>query len=136
MYAHFWEHLLPKIERLERTWSIPYIWNCKEQRFHLIRRLSYKKMFRALSVIFALHMPFICWNLLQTLQNEKNIFLMICALGGTGLTSGITVVRWMYQSQRISGDIVKFVNAAVNFQKLNTQPGKTDRHHLLGVFVL
>jgi hypothetical protein len=136
MYAHFWDRLLPELERLKRIWGIPYIWNCEEQRFNLIRRLSYIKIFRALSIIFALHMPFICWNLLQTLQNEKNIFLMICALGGTGLTSAITMVRWMYQSQRISGDIVKLLNAAVDFQKLITQPGKTDSHHLLGAFVL
>jgi hypothetical protein len=124
MYAHFWDRLLPELERLERIWSIPYIWNCEEQRFNLIRRLSYIKIFRALSIFFTLYMPFICWNLLQTLQNETNILLMIYGLGYTGITSAITLVRWMYQSQHISGEIVKFLNAAVNFQKMIAQPGK------------
>jgi hypothetical protein len=124
MYAHFWDRLLPELDRLERMWSIPYIWNCKEQRFHLIRRLPYMKRFRALSIFFTLHILFIYWNLLQTLRNETNILLMIYGLGYTGITSAITVVRWMYQSQHTSGEIVKCLNAAVHFQKLIAQPGK------------
>jgi hypothetical protein len=136
MYAHFWDQFLPELERLKRIWSTPYIWNYKEQRFQLIRCLSYLKTFRTLSIIFALHMPFIYWNLLQTLQNETNILLRVCALWGTGITSAITVVRWMYQRQRVSADIVKLLNAAVSFENLNIQPGKTDWHTLLGVFVL
>jgi hypothetical protein len=125
MYANFWNLLLPELQRLERIWSTPYTWNSKEQKFSLIRRSSYVKRFKALSILFALHLPLIGWNLLQTLRYETDILLMIFGLGCTGITLAITVVRWMYQNQDISSDIVKLLNATVHFQKLSTRPGKT-----------
>jgi hypothetical protein len=128
MYAHFWNVFLPELKRMEKLYSTPYTWNGKEGRFSLIRRLSYVKVFRALSLLSAFHLPFICWNLLQTLRHETNILLMIFALGYTGITVGCTVVRWMHQNQDISGNIVKLLNATVDFQKRSTRPGKLDSY--------
>jgi hypothetical protein len=125
MYTHYWDLFLPELKRLETIWSTPYTWNSKEQKFSLIQRLSYVKGFKALSILFALHLPLIGWNLLQTLRYETDILLMIFGLGCTGITLAITVVRWMYQNQGISSDIVKLLNATVHFQKLSTRPGKT-----------
>jgi hypothetical protein len=104
-------------------WVTTYTWNDKERRFSLIYHPSYVKRFRALSVIFALHMPFIFWNLLQTLRNETNILLIVLSLGYTSISSVIAVVRWMYQDKHISGDVVKHLNMTVDFQKRSTQPG-------------
>jgi hypothetical protein len=55
---------------------------------------------------------------------------MIFAFGYTSITSESTVVRWMYQNKHISGDIVKLLNATVDFQKLNTQSGKTSLYDM------
>jgi hypothetical protein len=126
MYANFWDLFLPELERMERIWSSPYTWNRKEERFSLIRRPSYVKRYRVLSVLIALHMPIVFWNLLQTLRNETNIILIIYAVGYTSVTSGITVIRWMYQNQIISGEIINLINLTVKFQKLSTRPGKID----------
>jgi hypothetical protein len=138
MYANFWNQILPELKRLESILSTPYAWNSKEKRFSLIHHLSYVKINRALFIFSALHLPFICWNLLQTLRNETNILLIIFAFGYTSITSGSTVVRWMYQNQHISGDIVKLLNATVDLQKLSTLPGKTslyDKNNNLRVSV-
>jgi hypothetical protein len=116
MYANYWNQFLPELQRLEKIFSTPYTWNRKEQKFSLIHRHPYVKRFRVLSIIIALHMPFICWNLLQTLRHEANILLMIFAFGYTGITSGFTVVRWMYQDRDTSGNIVKLLNVTVDFQ--------------------
>jgi hypothetical protein len=123
MYANYWDRFLPALKRGERIWSIPYTWSCKEGRFILIRQLLYVKRFRVLSLLYALHLPLIYWNLLHTLRYETNIMLIIYSLGYTAVTSLITVVRWMYQNQKISGDIVKLLNATVDFEKLSTLPG-------------
>jgi hypothetical protein len=123
MYANYWDRFLPALKRRERIWSTPYTWSCKEGRFILIRQLPYVKRFRVLSLLYALHLPLIYWNLLHTLRYETNIMLIVYSLGYTGLTSLITVVRWMYQNQDISGDIVKLLNATVDFEKLRTMPG-------------
>jgi hypothetical protein len=124
MYSNYWDHFLPELKRLEKMWVTPYTWNEKEGRFSLIYHPSYVKRFRALSVIFALHMPFIGWNLLQTLRNETNILLIVLSLGYTSISSVIAVVRWMYQNQHISGDVVKQLNMTVDFQKRSTLPGR------------
>jgi hypothetical protein len=130
MYANFWDLFLPELQRLERIWSTPYTWNCEEKRFSLIRRPSYVKRFNAISILFALHLPLIGWNLLQTLRNETNILLIILGFGYASITSAITVVRWMYQNQDISAEIVKLLNATVSFQILSTRPGKTNAYHI------
>jgi hypothetical protein len=41
------------------------------------------------------------------------------------MTAVITVVRWMYTNQYKCGNIVKLLNAMVDFQKLSTESGKT-----------
>jgi hypothetical protein len=71
-------------------------------------------------------MIFICCNLLQTLRNEANILLMIFSTGFAFATALITVVRWMYQNPQISGNIVKLLNATVDFQRQSIRPGKTE----------
>jgi hypothetical protein len=123
MYAHFWDLFLPQIERAKKTFSIPYTWSLKEGRFNLIRSPSYVKRFRALSILFKLHMAFVFWNLLQTLRNETNILLIMYGLDYTAITFAVTVSRWMYQNQTLAGDIVELLNLTVDFEKLNTQPG-------------
>jgi hypothetical protein len=126
MYTHYWNQFLPQLARLERILSTPYSWNSKERRFGHIRNLSYVQRFRFVSVLFAFHMLFVCWNLLQTLRNEANILLMIFSTGFTFATGVITVVRWMYQNPQISGIIVKRLNATVDFQRQSIRPAKTE----------
>jgi hypothetical protein len=131
MYANYWNQFLPELQILGKILSTPYSWNREEQKFSLIHRHAYVKRFRALSIIFALHMPFICWNLLQTLRHETNILLMIFALGYFSTTFVITLIRWMYQDRDTSGNIVKLLNATVDFQKRSTRTGKTDIYRII-----
>jgi hypothetical protein len=120
MYWYFWNRFLPELEAMEKTFSTPYTWNSKKQRFSLIRNISYVRRMKNLSVLFALHLPFICWNLLQTVRNERNNLLMLYGLGYTSTTFVLTVIRWMYQN--IGREIVQLLNSTVDFQKLNTRP--------------
>jgi hypothetical protein len=121
MYRYFWNQFLPELKGMKQTFSTPYIWNSKAQRFTLIRSLSYVKRFRSLSIIFALHLPLICWNLLQTFRNETNNFIVLYGLWHTAVTAIITVIRWMHQNA--GGEIVQFLNSTVDFQKLHIRPG-------------
>jgi hypothetical protein len=121
MYEHFWDQILPQLTKMQRTFSTPYAWNIKEQRFSLIRRPSYLKTFRALSLLISIHTPLIFWNLLQTVRHETNNLLKIYGLGYMGITSVITVTRWMHQN--VAGDIVQLLNLTVAFQKFSTRPG-------------
>jgi hypothetical protein len=106
---------------MKRIYTTPYTWNCNEQKFTLIRSLSYVRIFRALSLLIALHTPLIFWNLLQTLRLETNILLKIYGLGYTSITFTIGVVRGMHQN--VAGDIVELLNLTIAFQKLSTNSG-------------
>jgi hypothetical protein len=121
MYEYFWEYLLPYLQRAKRTFATPYTWDSKGQRFTLIRSIPYVRRFRNLSILTALHLLLIWYNLYQTLRNETNILLKIYSLGYAGITSAITVVRWMHQS--LAAEIVPFLNATVAFQNSTARPG-------------
>jgi hypothetical protein len=121
MYEHFWDQVLPQLTKMQRTYSTPYAWNIKEQRFSLICRLSYLKTFKALSLLISIHTPLIFWNLLQTLRHETNNLLKIYGFGYMGMTSGMTVTRWMHAN--VAGEIVQLLNLTVPFQKLSTNTG-------------
>jgi hypothetical protein len=122
MYEHFWDLVLPELKWMQSLSTTTYTWLNEEKRFGLIRSLSYLKRFRILSKVFLFHIPFIYWNLVQSLRNETNAVVRIYGVGYTGATFAITVARLMYQN--FAGEILQLLNLTVHFQNACTRPGR------------
>jgi hypothetical protein len=111
MYEHFWDQLLRFLKIARLTYTIPYDWNKSERKFVVIRNPQYAKIFKILSCLIFIHMGILVWNLIQTLQKERNVILQIISLAVAATTIFATICRWMHSKG--AEEIAHFLNCMV-----------------------
>jgi hypothetical protein len=125
MYDHFWELVVPFLQKLKIVISTPYIWDEKARSFVLIRNAKYVKMFKIVSCLIYVHMVIIAWNVFQVFKKESNILLQITSLGIAGTTMFATVSRWMHRKNAAA--VVQLLNCMVAFQRSRTERGNNNK---------
>jgi hypothetical protein len=121
MYDHFWELVVPLLQKLKIVISTPYIWDEKARSFVVIKNAKYVKMFKVVSCLIYVHMVIIAWNVYQVFKKESSLLLQITTLGIAGTTMFATVCRWMHRKN--AAGIVQLLNRMVAFQRSSTQRG-------------
>jgi hypothetical protein len=122
MYEHFWTELLLFLQITRQTYTTPYDWDSRKAKFMIIRTPKYVKIFKVLSHFNFFHMGIMLWNLLQILQNERNVVPKIVSLIVAAFAAFMEVCRWMHTKR--AEDIVSFLNCMVESARSATERGK------------
>jgi intein/homing endonuclease len=96
MYEHFWPEIKHFLRKFRISFSIPYTWDEKGNKFFVIKNHKYVRKYEILTYVIYGNMFVMAWNLYQVSKKESNEFLQVISVGITAATMFMTVNRWIH----------------------------------------